>query len=319
MRRLLAIAVLALAAAAPADAATLGNWDRAEQGVVARAGVLPKQGGGFHGERPLTPGQLAGALSKLAGHPVHVPPERITVALFHRLVVRELGLSDLARSVQQEAARAGLEPPARFGSEVVARQLGLRFDHPAQDDRLELFPTDTITRAEAAYSLARVLSGGSGSAYYAREVLDRFALPSYSDAQRSALRLAVSKIGMPYVWGGESDGTSSAYGPQAHGGYDCSGFVWRVFKLSGDPAGERIGGRTAHQMAHEIARRARVRFNEVEPADLLFFGKPRNVTHVGIALSRDFMIHSSSQGVFVGPLFEGWRRSQFVWARRVVG
>jgi cell wall-associated NlpC family hydrolase len=149
-------------------------------------------------------------------------------------------------------------------------------------------------------------------------VLARYVLPSYDDAQKRALGLAVSKIGMPYVWGGESDGTSSAYGPQAHGGYDCSGFVWRVFKLSGDPAGAHIGGRTAHQMAHEIPKRARIGFGSIRPADLLFFGKPRNVTHVGIALSRDFMIHSSNQGVYVGPLWESWRRSEFVWARRVL-
>jgi hypothetical protein len=39
---------------------------------------------------------------------------------------------------------------------------------------------------------------------------------------------------------------------------------------------------------------------------------------VGIALSKDFMIHSSSQGVYVGPLFESWRRAEFAWARRVL-
>jgi cell wall-associated NlpC family hydrolase len=127
----------------------------------------------------------------------------------------------------------------------------------------------------------------------------------------------VSKIGMPYVWGGESDSTSSRFGPQAHGGYDCSGFVWRVFKLSGDPAGAGIGGRTAEQMAKEIAKRARISFAAIEPGDLLFFNPP-GITHVGIALSSDFMIHSSSQGVYVGPLFENWRRSGFAWARRVL-
>ncbi len=90
-----------------------------------------------------------------------------------------------------------------------------------------------------------------------------------------------------------------------------------MFKLSGDPAGDRIGGRTAAAMAREIPRRSRVRFGAVEPAGLLFFGPP-SISHVGIALSRDFMIHSSSQGVYVAPLFESWRRAEFAWARRVV-
>jgi cell wall-associated NlpC family hydrolase len=232
--------------------------------------------------------------------------------------VRQLGLSDVARAVQGEAARAGLRPPGRFGTEVVARQLGLRFDHPSPDDRLELYPTDAITRAEAAYSFTRVMANPSGVPYYARETLGRFALPRYTADQRRALRTAVSKIGMPYVWGGETDSASgSRYGPQAHGGYDCSGFVWRVFKLSGDPAGARIGGRTAAQMAREIPKRSRIRFKSIRPGDLLFFNPP-GITHVGIALSRDFMIHSSSQGVYVAPLYESWRRDGFAWARRVL-
>jgi cell wall-associated NlpC family hydrolase len=317
-RRLLLLTATALAAAAaPAHAATLANWDRAEQRAVVRAGVLPAVSGGFHGERDLTPGELQAALAEMGDGGVTVPDTRITVALFHKLVVRQLGLGDLARSVQQEATSAGLQPPSRFGTEVVARQLGLRFDHPSQDDRLELYPTDTITRAEAAYSFAQLLGNPSGDAYYARQILDRFVLPTYTDAQKRALSLAVSKIGMPYVWGGETDTASSQYGPQAHGGYDCSGFVWRVFKLSGDPAGAHIGGRTAEQMAKEIPKRARIRFAAIQPADLLFFGPP-GISHVGIALSKDFMIHSSSQGVYVGPLFESWRRAEFAWARRVL-
>jgi cell wall-associated NlpC family hydrolase len=317
-RTLLTLTLVFAAAAGPAHAATLANWDKAEQRTVRRAGILPSEAGGFHGERALTPGQLSAALSKIGTKDVAVPKRRITVALFHSLVVRQLGLGDLAGDVQGEAARAGLAPPARFGTEVVARQLGLRYDHPAQDDRLELYPTDAITRAEAAYSFAQILSrGGSDLGYYAREVLSRFALPAYTVAQRRVLRTAISKIGMPYVWGGESDTTSSRFGPQAHGGYDCSGFVWRVFKLSGDPAGAGIGGRTAAAMAREIPKRARIRFNRIEPGDLLFFYPP-GISHVGIALSSDFMIHSSSQGVYVAPLFESWRRSGFAWARRVL-
>jgi cell wall-associated NlpC family hydrolase len=322
----------ALAPAASAQAATKGNWDRAQQREVARAGVMPKLSGGFHGEQGLTAAQLQTALNAIAkrsggdAKPVSVPAGVApTIASFHRLLVKQLGLADLARDVQAEAQRAGLEPPSRFGTEVVARQLGLRFDHPSGDDRLELYPTDTITRAEAAWSLARVLRMGYETSY-ARQVLGKFDLPAYTDAQRTALRVAVSKIGMPYVWGGETDGRSTQYGPQAHGGYDCSGFVWRVFKLSGNPAGERIGGRTTWQMAGEIARKQRIRFGDVKPADLLFFGTasfggkptPSGITHVGIALSPDFMIHSSSQGVYVGPLWESWRRSSFAWARRVL-
>src|SRR3954454_23084858 len=95
MRRL-AIAFLAAAAGtggASAHAATFGNWDRAEQRTVARAGVLPRLPGGFHGEKTLSAGQLAHALSAVARRtgagPIAVPlGTRVTVATFHRLVVK---------------------------------------------------------------------------------------------------------------------------------------------------------------------------------------------------------------------------------------
>jgi cell wall-associated NlpC family hydrolase len=324
-------AVAALAAPVAAQGATRAGWDKHEQRQVVRAGILqPLPGKGFAGAQPLTPSQFQSALDALAGRsgekPVAVSAGTITVAGFDRILVRQLGLADLAKSVRAEARRAGLRPPSRFGTEVVARQLGLRVNHPSQDDRLELYPSDPITRAEAAWSFARVLGFDSWEVGYARQVLDQFKLPAYTSRQKAALRLAVSKIGMPYVWGGESDTTSSIYGGQAHGGYDCSGFVWRVFKLSGNRAGERIGGRTAAQMAGEIPRSKRIGFAKIEPGDLLFFGSAgfrsrateSSITHVGIALSPQFMIHSSDQGVYVAPLFESWRQREFAWARRVL-
>src|SRR4051795_4182482 len=291
-----ALAALAFVVApGAAHAATLGNWDRAEQHAVAHAGLLPKlPGAGYAGARALTAAQLRGALAAVAErngtNPVTVPDGRVTVAAFDRLLVRQLGLGDLARAVQAEAKRAGLRPPSRFGYEVVARQLDLRYNPPSGDDRLELYPSDPITRAEAAWSLARVLRFSSWDVDYARQVLDRFQLPAYSSKQRRALRVAVSKIGMPYIWGGESDTRSGTYGPQAHGGYDCSGFVWRVFKLSGNALGARIGGRTAAQMGGEIRKPERLRLDEVQPGDLLFFGAAAfngkatetGVDHVGI-------------------------------------
>jgi cell wall-associated NlpC family hydrolase len=330
MRRFATAFLAVLACLAPAAttatahaATTRANWDPSEQRTVASAGVLPNLPGGFQGGDTLTAAQLNGALSAIARrtgtHAVTVPASTttITVAAFHRLVVKQLGLADLAKSIQHQASNAGLAPPSRFGTEVVARQLGLRFDHPAQDDALELYPADPITRAEAAYSFARVLANPTGGGYYARQVFASFKLPSYSDAQKRVLRIAVSKIGMPYVWGGESDTTSSRYGPQAHGGYDCSGFVWRVFKLSNDPAGAQIGGRTAAQMANEIPTSKRVGFGSIQAGDLLFFYPP-GISHVGIALGSGFFIQSSGQGVNVASLTESWRRADFAWARRLL-
>jgi cell wall-associated NlpC family hydrolase len=294
--------------------------------------VLPNlPDGRFHGDQPLSGTQLGAALGAVAARAGQPPVaaaagDRVSVTAFDARLVAQLGLGDVAAHVQEAARAAGLRPPAVFGTEVVARYLGLRDNHPFSDDALELFRWDAITRAEAAHSLATVLRFVGWEVESARAELSAFVLPVYTGATRRALRLAVSKIGMPYVWGGETDRTSSLYGYQAHGGYDCSGFVWRVFKLSGMAAGLGIGGRTAAQMAGEIPRRARLHLEQVRPGDLLFFGPAsftskateRGIVHVGIALSPHWMIHSSDQGVYVSSLDDAWRRDEFACARRVL-
>jgi cell wall-associated NlpC family hydrolase len=323
----LAITAAALASAAPAGAISKASWDRKQQSQVVRAGLMQRLPGGFHGEQPLTSAQLTQAftaLSAKSGTPAaRVSSAPLSVTRFDALLTEQLGLTDDASTFQNEAERAGLNPPGYFGTEVVTRLLGLHFNHPFPHEELELYPWETITRAEAAYSLAQVLNMNGWAAGYVQQTASRFQLPTYTQDQLAPLRLAVSKIGMPYVWGGESDGPS--YG-QIHGGYDCSGFAWRVYKLSGNPAGTQIKGRTAAQQAGEIPKSQRIHQDDVQPGDLLFFGTAKfrskateaNVTHEGIALSKDFAIHSSSQGVYVLPLDEGWLHSSFTWARRVL-
>jgi cell wall-associated NlpC family hydrolase len=327
------VLVVLLAVPAAASAATAASWNRPEQAEVVQAGLMSRlRPDAFGGAHPLTVAELRPALAALAarlGVPLVAPngEGRVTVQRFDRILVTQLGLADIAAHVQQAASDAGLHPPARFGTEVVARRLGLRTNHPAQYDALELFPTDPITRAEAAHSLAVILGFGGWEVTAARTELSTFALPRYTSTTRRVLARAVRLIGMPYVWGGELDSASGALGGQVHGGYDCSGLVWRVLKVSGEPAGSRIRGRTAAQQAAEIPRRARVRLQNVRPGDLLFFGTARfdsraterNVTHEGIALSNGWMIHSSAQGVFVSSLQDPARRAAFAWARRVLG
>lgn len=323
-----ALAALALAVtAAPASAHTLANWDKKQQSQVVKAGLMEKLPGGFHGEQALTSGELAQAFTALSartGTPaVNVSSAPISVTRFDALMVDQLGLNDAADIFQSQAAHARLHPPSYFGTEVVARLLSLRYNHLSADDKLELYPWDRITRAEAAWSLAQTLDMGDWQAENVRAIAGRFLLPRYSAKQLAPLRVAVSKIGMPYIWGGETDGPSPG---QVHGGYDCSGFAWRVYKLSGNPAGNKILGRTAAQQAGEIPKSRRVHLGKVRPGDLLFFGSAKfhskateaNVIHEGIALSRDFAIHSSDQGVYVLPLYEGWLHDQFSWARRVL-
>lgn len=326
---LLVVLAASLIPAGAAHAAGLGTWNLGEQHRVRVAGlmhVLPD--GRFHGERPVDGRQLPDGLEAFATHlgvpAVGAPQRPVSLIGFDRLLVTQLGAADVAATVQATAQQAGLHPPASFGTEVVARFLGLRDNH--DDERLELYPWQAITRAEAAHSFAVALADGPSAAQWARDTFARFVLPPYTPAQRKVLSLAVSKIGMPYIWGGETDTASSYFGGQIHGGYDCSGFAWRVFKLSGFSWGTQITGRTAATQAGEIPRSARIRLADVQPADLLFFGPgrfwqratERRIVHEGIALSNEWMIHSSAQGVYVSPLFDAWRAREFSWARRVL-
>ena len=108
------------------------------------------------------------------------------------------------------------------------------------------------------------------------------------------------------------------------GGFDCSGFVWRVYKLQtyadAPQLNEVLRGRTTMQMSGEVAKSERIAFDELEPADVLFFGrgpesKPAQVNHTGIYLGNGWFIHSSGYGVALARL-DGWYASSFAWARR---
>lgn len=341
---LCSLATSALLCLSPATAAakkTAANWDTGAQRLVVKTGVMTEASpGDFDGAATMTAQAETQALAVLAARQQAEPTEgkeapaavptpavastaRITVTRFDALLVDQLGLAATAAHVQQTAVAAGLKPPSYFGTEVVARYLGLRYDHPAGEDSLELYPWNPITRAEAAHSFAVVLEEGSWAVAGARETLETFSLPHYTADQLTVLRIAVSKIGMPYVWGGTTDGTEDGL---EHGGYDCSGFAWRVYKVSGLPWGRKILGRTAAEQAGEIPKSARIHLQEVQPGDLLFFGSAHfdstateaNVIHEGIALSDEWAIHSSGQGVYVLPLTSGWLAQQFAWARRVI-
>jgi cell wall-associated NlpC family hydrolase len=240
-------------------------------------------------------------------------------------LVSTLDLGSAASEFAQGARAAGLKVPPRFGTEVVARLLGLRLNHPAAEDALELRPSDPATRAEAAYSAAKILAFDGSQAVAVQTLADTFSLPTLSDWQARILDTAVARIGMPYVWGGTRDGTEAPFGVRARGGYDCSGFVWRVYKLQsyageGDLASV-LRGRTTYQMSGEVPRSARISFGELEPGDVVFFGdegprsKPAQVGHMGIYLGDGWFIHSSDYGVALATL-TGWYRQEFAWARR---
>jgi cell wall-associated NlpC family hydrolase len=252
-----------------------------------------------------------------------------TMAQLDKSLVQAIGLKKAASEFVHGARADGLAVPSRFGTEVVARLLGLRLNHPAAQDFLELRPQDPATRAEAAYSGAQILGLGlladSWQIAQVKSLAASFALPQVNDWQRQILDVAFSKIGMPYIWGGTSDGTETDFGVTARGGYDCSGFVWRVYKLQSYPdegtLASMLRGRTTYSMSVEVPRSKRIAFKKLQPADVIFFGSrgPKStgsqVFHTGIYVGNGWFIQSSDRGVALAQL-SGWYKQKFAWGRR---
>ncbi|EOR70628.1 cell wall-associated hydrolase (invasion-associated proteins) [Thermobifida fusca TM51] len=118
---------------------------------------------------------------------------------------------------------------------------------------------------------------------------------------RVAIEWALSKQGLPYVWGGT--------GPH---GYDCSGLVQGAWRA----AGVQIPRTTWEQRAAlpPVSR------DQLQPGDLIFFHTMSNYpppTHVGMYIGDGKMVHAGNPvnvtQVFGNPYWE----SRWVSAARV--
>ena len=332
MSRILAtaavFAVLAAPAAARSHRGASTPWAQAEIKVVVAHGLMAKSVQTFHPNDPLTRGALTALVSGLTAEPATASTHSqapVTIAQLDATLVRGLGLNVAAGEFAAAARDAGLAPPSRFGTEVVARLLGLRTNHPTQLDSLELLPSQPATRAEAAYSAAQILRFGGWETQRIEQLAEALELPALSQWQMTVLKTAVHFIGYPYVWGGTSEKAEAPVGVQAPGGFDCSGFVWRVYKLQAYPGGSALAGtlkgRTTFAMSGEVSPAKRIPLAKLKPADVLFWGaagprsKPAQIDHTGIYLGGGWFIHSSGNGVALAPL-SGWYKQRFAWARR---
>ena len=322
-------ALVMLLTLSPASAAAKPgtSWAQAELETVVAAGIMAKAAAA-QPQSPLTRGELESIVAGLSHTEAAVPASptaKVTIAGLDARLVASVGLDDSARLFTQGVKTAGLKPPSRFGTEAVARLLGLRINHPVALDALELSPGQPANHAEAAYSAARVLKLSERDTQAVPELAGAFVLPVLTPWQKKVLTTAVRFIGYPYVWGGESELPESPFGPQVHGGFDCSGFVWRVYKVEqysgGGTLPDMLKGRTTYAMTGEVPAAKRIALANLQPADVLFIGakgskpKPAQIDHAGVYLGNGWFIHSSSYGVAVTTL-TGWYAKRFAWGRR---
>jgi hypothetical protein len=319
------VAVLALGAAPSVQAA---SWAKPQIRVVVEEGVMGPSVSAFRPQEALTAGALARAMTALTG--VERTPDRpdrlVRMRELEQALVRAAGLLGSARHVQAEVRAAGLDSPKRLGAEVIARMLGLRYNHPSRDDGLELRPGDRATRAEAAYSFAKLLRLDDWTVPDVRSRAGSLDLPDLTTWQRRVLTRTVSFVGFPYVWGGTSERRQTLFGVTSRGGFDCSGFAWRIYRLEAYPGASQLQtvlrGRTASAMAGEVAASERIRRRAgLRAGDLVFFSergtdaRPADVSHMGIYAGGGWFVHSSTQGTTMTTL-SGWYAERFAWGRR---
>ncbi|MBA3432986.1 MAG: C40 family peptidase [Actinobacteria bacterium] len=329
MRRIPVLAFLAIsfAVAGTAGAQTSGpaSWAAPQIKAVVDAGLMSPSTTDFRPDDPLTAGELATLLGALGLEVTVTDPYRlVTVRELDAQLVTAAGLRREARDLRLAAVAAGVAPKPWLGTETVARILGLRVNHLKDQEQLELPLSAPATRAEAAYSVARLLAIQESEANAARQTLEAFALPELTAWQQTVLARALRLVGSPYVWAGTSERPQQLNGQLLPGGFDCSGFVWRVYKLEpfvGAPSlGTMLKGRTTYAMSGEVPGSARIARELLQPGDVVFFGsrgprsKPSEVGHMGIYVGSGWMVHSSDRGTTLTPM-TGWYETRFAWGR----
>jgi len=334
---ILAVAViLAALAAVPAAAGKkqIPDWIRPAVNYLDEAGYLDKKT--FKANQSMSRAEFKKLMRKAFGPGYYKRTTgNVTAGEVGHALVKSLGRKDVAATLKQATSPDGWKPTLgrHFGSEIVARELGLRRDRPTTEDGFEASASEAMRQGDIAYAVHRAKTAPS---LYSADVLRNFQLRNYGETRREVMQYAMSLVGTPYVWAGEwPQRTPSGYpyGTQVHGGFDCSGFIWYVlrekspgYKPMGRPyKGWSIPERASYDMA--AGTKDRLGYKKLRAGDLVFFApggkkaKAKDVYHAGIYMGRGWMIHSSGSraGVSITTIAPGsWWHDQIAWGRRVI-
>ena len=172
------------------------------------------------------------------------------------------------------------------------------FDEDEEDAEEDTFPVITSVGTKNV-KINGVKSKGTLVKYTIPEQLLR------DDPNFLALMIEAEKyIGYPYVYGAANPDT----------GFDCSGFVCWVFRHSGVYKTKRLGANGLYSLCTDIPR------EEARPGDLVFFEKTmgadvKGITHVGIYVGNNMMIHAGDPVGFADLKSEQWAKKIYGFGR----
>jgi cell wall-associated NlpC family hydrolase len=136
-------------------------------------------------------------------------------------------------------------------------------------------------RAQAAGTTSTSNGGGGGGGRGGGGVTVTFTVaPPSASGAAGAVQAALSQVGVPYVWGGESPGS----------GFDCSGLVQWAYSQVGISLPRTSGaqfGATTH-----------ISISDIAPGDLLFYG-PGGDEHVAMYIGGGSMVEAPYTGAHV--------------------
>ena len=118
----------------------------------------------------------------------------------------------------------------------------------------------------------------------------------------TAINFACGQTGLPYVWGGDGPAAGDA-------GFDCSGLTQAAYNAAGISL-----PRTA-QTQHD-ARPLVPAGQPLLPGDLVFYGTPTNIHHVGLYIGAGQMIHAPTFGQPIKIAPYRWTSDDYLEATR---
>ncbi|HEX2056809.1 MAG TPA: C40 family peptidase [Actinomycetota bacterium] len=336
IRTLLALLVLAGSLhGAPAAGGIKNAPDWAMPAVRYLVGNGALEASSFRASEPLKRSDFKRVMRRTFGGGYARTKGYVTAAEVSAALVRALGKSSISSQLRNAQSPDGWKPEVDrwFGSEIVAREMGLRRDRPTSEEAREASAGEAMRQADVAYAVWKAATSPST---WNADALAGFSLAAYGPIRRKVVEYALSLVGTPYVWGGEWTRKTPAgypYGAQAHGGVDCSGFVWYVLRRKApgwSPVARPYEGwsfpeRSSADMA--AATKKRLGYRQLLPGDVVFFAptgrrsKASSVYHAGMYLGRGWIVHSSGSraGVSLASIRPGsWWHDQIAWGRRII-